>query len=258
MKNLIIKKENNILKVFLNRPELHNAFNPEMIKELTELFLDIKNLEQLRAVVIAGEGKSFCAGADLNWMKSMINYSQEENVIDAEKLYAMFEAMKNCPVPLLGKIHGNVFGGGLGLVAVCDIVVADKQTQFCFSEAKLGLIPAVISSFVQKKMNAHLLREVFLTAEVFDSNKALTSGLINYSGTSEEVEDYLQKKLSMILKCGPQALIATKKLLNTLETAAPDKIRNETTNMIAKIRVSSEGQEGLKSFLEKRKPNWIS
>ena len=170
----------------------------------------------------------------------------------------MFDVMKNCPVPVIGKIHGNVFGGGLGLVAICDIVAAEDKTKFCFSEAKLGLVPSVISPFVRRKMAPHAVRELFLTADIFDPDKALASGLIHFSGSSSKCDKFVEEKIQSIKKCGKGALIATKKLLNDLENLNQHEMKTETTNVISRRRVSEEGQEGLKAFLEKRKPNWFS
>lgn len=257
MNTIIVKEDNGILNISLNRPEIHNAFNPEMIAELTKVFSDQNFTIKSRAVVLTGEGESFCAGADLNWMKSMMKFNFEENLADAQRLYTMFDVMKNCPVPVIGKIHGNVFGGGLGLVAICDIVAADEKTKFCFSEAKLGLVPSVISPFVRRKMSPHVLRELFLTADIFDSKKALESGLIHFSASSSKCTKYLDEKIQSIRKCGKGALISTKKLLNDLETLDLQQTKIETTTVISRRRVSEEGQEGLKAFLEKRKPNWI-
>lgn len=258
MSTIIVKEENGILNITLNRPEIHNAFNPEMISELTNVFSDQNFSMKSRAVVLRGAGESFCAGADLNWMKSMMKYNFEENLADAQRLYTMFDVMKNCPVPIVGKIHGNVFGGGLGLVAICDIVAADDKTKFCFSEAKLGLVPSVISPFIKRKMAPHIIRELFLTADLFDSEKALASGLIHFAGSNSKCDKYVDDKLLAMSKCGKGALITTKKLLNDLEDLNFQETKNETTSVISRRRVSEEGQEGLKAFLEKRKPNWIA
>jgi len=258
MNTIIVNEENGILNINLNRPEIHNAFNPEMISELTNVFSDQNFSMKSRAVVIKGAGDSFCAGADLNWMKSMMKYNFEENLADAQRLFTMFDVMKNCPVPVIGKIHGNVFGGGIGLVAICDIVAAEDKTKFCFSEAKLGLVPSVISPFVRRKMSPHIVRELFLTADLFNTEKALSSGLIHFSGSNSKCDKFVEEKISAIRKCGKGALITTKKLLNDLEDLDHQEMKNETTSVISRRRVSEEGQEGLKAFLEKRKPNWIA
>jgi methylglutaconyl-CoA hydratase len=255
---IIVKEENGILNITLNRPEIHNAFDPEMIGELTHIFSDQNFSVKSRAVILKGAGESFCAGADLNWMKSMMKYNFEENLADAQRLFTMFDVMKNCPVPVIGKIHGNVFGGGLGLVAICDIVAAEEKTKFCFSEAKLGLVPSVISPFVRRKMAPHILRELFLTADVFTSEKAMSAGLVHFTGSNSKCDKFVEEKIGSIRKCGKGALITTKKLLNDLENIDHKDIKLETASVISRRRVSEEGQEGLKSFLEKRKPNWIS
>lgn len=258
MSTIIVKEIDGILDITLNRPEIHNAFNPEMISELTMLFSDQNFSVKSRAVVLRGAGESFCAGADLNWMKSMMKFNFEENLADAQRLYTMFDVMKNCPIPVIGKIHGNVFGGGLGLVAVCDIVAAEEKTKYCFSEAKLGLVPSVISPFVRRKVAPHIVRELFLTADLFDSEKAMASGLVHFKGSSSKCDKFIEEKIQSIKKCGKGALISTKKLLNDLESMNDQQTKTETTTVISRRRVSDEGQEGLKSFLEKRKPNWIA
>ncbi len=257
MSTLIVKQEDGILSISLNRPEIHNAFNPDMILELTRLFSDQSFSVKNRAVILRGEGPSFCAGADLNWMKSMMKYNFEENLSDAQGLYTMFEVMKNCPIPVIGHVHGNVFGGGLGLVAICDIVVAEKNTKFCFSEARLGLVPSVISPFVKRKMSPQFLRETFLTAEVFSADDAKEAGLVNFVGGAGACEKFVNAKIKSIKKCGMGALISTKKLLNSLDHMSPQEIKTETTTVISRRRVSEEGQEGLRAFLEKRKPSWL-
>jgi methylglutaconyl-CoA hydratase len=188
----------------------------------------------------------------------MMKYNFEENLLDAKKLFTMFDVMKNCPVPVIGRVHGNVFGGGLGLVAICDMVAAEEKTKFCFSEARLGLVPSVISPIICRKMAPHAVRELFLTAEIFDSEKAMRSGLIHFAGSASKCDRYVEEKINAIGKCGKAALISTKKLLNDLEHLNAQEIKAETTNVISRRRISEEGQEGLKAFLEKRKPAWIS
>ncbi len=252
---LEIKSEKEVLHITLNRPEVHNAFNPEMIGSITNLFL--KEAKKYRVVLLNGHGKSFCAGADLNWMQSMVKFTKAQNKQDSLKLHAMFQSILDCPVPVVTRVHGNVFAGGLGIVAASDVVVAENSSQFCFSEPKLGLVPAVISHFVSLKMNPSIMREVFLTAEIFDAHKAYQSGLVQFVGSPQDCSEYTQKKISAILKCGPNAIIKTKKLLNKLPTMSFSQRKTFTTNLISEVRVSKEGQEGLKSFLEKRKANWV-
>ncbi len=254
MKTLLVSEQNDVLTVTLNRPELHNAFNPEMIAELVHTFKSVS--KNVRAVLLKAEGKNFCAGADLNWMKSMAALSLAENKKDSEKLFEMFEAISCCPVPVIGRIHGNVFGGGLGLVAVCDIVACVRDTKFCFSEAKLGLVPAVISAFVCKKSQPALTRQMMLTAQVFDEQKSCEMGLVQFVGSDEEVDDYLQSQIDFVLMNGPEAVTSTKQLLEFVSQNSWSEIKNETTRIIAERRVSDEGQSGMKAFFEKRKPSW--
>lgn len=240
--------DSQIQVVTLNRPEVKNAFHPEMIQEITEVFSQLSLDQNVKAVVLRGEGTAFCSGADLNWMKQMVNYSFEENIIDSEKLWKMFEAVAFCSVPVIGLVHGAVYGGALGLLAACDYALAEAQTKFCFSEVKLGLAPAVISSFVLRKISDSQARSLMLSAEVFSATQALQVGLVHGS-YSEEAE---------IIKCvknfsnnGLQAMKETKKLLNQLQTANWDQQKKMTTTVISERRMSLEGQERLKNFLNK-------
>jgi Enoyl-CoA hydratase/carnithine racemase len=249
---------NHVAYVKLQRPEVRNAFNPEMIAEITQTFLALDKRSDLRAVVLQGEGKSFCAGADLNWMREMVNFSFDENREDSLKLFAMFEAIAQCSLPVIGMIHGAAFGGALGLVAACDEVVAEEGTQFCFSEVKLGIAPAVISAFVARKAVAGKVRPLMLSAVVFNSHVAQQAGLVTEVVPAGEGHTAVQKVLHNYLQCGPQAVRETKKLLNDLDSMNWGEQRTRTTTLIAERRASDEGQEGLKSFLEKREPSWRS
>lgn len=252
-------QEDSIARVTLNRPEARNAFQPEMIAEITKAFKDIQKNKTLRAVVLSGSGTNFCAGADLDWMKSMAKYTLAQNQKDAEKLYSMFAAIRDCDVPVIGKVHGAVFGGALGLLSVCDVVLAESKTMFCFSEVKLGLAPAVISGFVAKKMHKSDMHRYFLTGSVFHADEAKSSGLIHIVVESPQLLDQATQAFleNEILVAGPIAVRETKKLLRALEAAPSEaKTKTMTTKLIAKLRVSSEGQEGLKSFFEKRSPEW--
>lgn len=255
MKTLLVTDKASLRTVSLNRSDVHNAFNAEMIQELTQVF---KETQGIRAVVLKGEGKSFCAGADLGWMKSMAGFSFAENVKDSEKLYEMFEAIYDCDVPVVARVHGNVFGGGVGLVAACDIVGVLPETKFCFSEAKLGLVPAVISNFVARKMRPGFVRQMMLTAQTFDGEEALDAGLVHFCGSSEEVDDFVQSQVDFILGNGPESIKATKSLLDYITSHSQRENRDESVRVISERRVSAEGQEGMKAFFEKRKPNWKS
>lgn len=256
MSQLLVKQDQDILSVRLNRPDKHNAFNPEMIKELTNIFQTAERDLNLRAVHLSGEGKSFCSGGDLEWMKSMAKYSSAENIADAKLLFEMYEAIKNCSLPVLASVQGNIFGGGLGLVAVCDVVAAEDSARFCFSEAKLGLVPAVISPFVMRKMHRTKAGEVMLTAKIFDGQEALVAGILNFVGTKDAVEKFIATQLVEIKNCGPESVRETKRLLNFLLENKWEQFKDRSSKVIAERRASKEGQEGLTAFFEKRNPSW--
>lgn len=253
MNNLLVNRKQHILEVQLNRPEKRNAFHPEMIEELTAVF---KDLGDARVVLLKGQGRSFCAGADLDWMKDMKSYSLEENRKDSEKLYRMFAALRDCPIPVVGHVQGHVMGGALGLLALCDIAAAEDGTQFCFSEVKLGLVPAVISPFVVSKVFSGRVRRWMLTAEAFSAHEALEEGLVNYVGDEIGVQNFVGEILERFKFLGPEAVKDTKYLLRGLPVWDEQKIFQETTRVIAERRVSPEGQEGLSSFFEKRDPGF--
>ncbi len=252
-----VEKRGSVWDVQLNRPQVHNAFHPQLIQELTDLFLEVKQDNELCMVKLSGRGSSFCAGADLAWMKSMADYSLDDNLRDSYKLFEMFWEMATCPVPLLAYAHGSVFGGALGLLAVCDIVGAEEETRFCLSEVKLGLVPAVISPFVNLKVLPGKVREWMLTARVFGTKEAQRSGLVQLRGNADEVQRGLLSVEKNILSNGPQAVRATKALLLEVQGVLRlEAYKGQVAQVIAERRVSPEGQEGLKSFFEKRKPHW--
>ncbi|MFP5519432.1 MAG: enoyl-CoA hydratase-related protein [Bdellovibrionia bacterium] len=256
MKFVIQTELNNVAYVKLHRPEMRNAFNPEMIQEITQCFLVLAARKDLRAVVLSGEGKAFCAGADLNWMKEMVDFSLEQNREDSLKLFNMFEAIWNCPLPIVGQIHGSVFGGALGLLACCDYVIAEEGTQFCFSEVKLGIAPAVISAFIHKKAQMGRARFYMLSGKVFGADEAMAMSLVHEKSPAGEAHHAVQRVLHLFQQVGPQAAQETKKLLNSLYELSWDQQKTQTAAVIADRRVSDEGQEGLKSFIEKREPSW--
>lgn len=227
-----------------------------MIKEITKAFKEIAKDQKVRAVLLTGEGPSFCSGGDLEWMKSMASYTLAQNVKDAKELFAMYWAIRSCPVPVIGKVFGHCFGGGAGLNAVCDIVAAEEQTQFSFSEVKWGLVPAVISPFVVERATQTFVRETFITAKVFGVLEAMQGGLINFTGTEADVDQYLQDTFKSILAAAPEAVRETKKLHQSYSTIQWKKVEPQVTKLIAKRRVSAEGQKGLKAFLEKQSPKW--
>ncbi len=247
-----LKKQllNNFCIITLNRPEVKNAFNAEMILEITELFNSISFDENIKAIILKGEGTAFCAGADLNWMKSMIKYSYEENRIDSQKLWDMFAAIKNCQHPLIAQIHGAVFGGGLGILACCDYVIAEEKTKFCFSEVKLGLAPAVISSFILQKCADSFIRPMMISGEIFNTSSAVGMGLIHLTyNESMSVEDIIKK----FADNGTEGMRETKKLLNALrETPHLNDHMRLTTETISKLRISEDAQFRLQKFLDKK------
>jgi len=264
-----IEKKETVVYVTLNRPEVRNAFHPQMIEEITEVFHGISaEKPRPRGIVLKGNGKVFCAGADLNWMQEMVNYNFIENKKDSEKLYNMFAAIRNCPVPVIAAVQGAAMGGALGLIAACDYVIADKDTQFSFSEVKIGLVPAVISSFILSKTVAGIVSPLMMFGDVFRIEKALQCGLVHesvnninsQSDVSEEASELLRSRvedrLKSILNAGPEAISETKKLISLLPNLTWAEHRDHTTRIISERRMSSEGQEGLKSFLMKGVPSW--
>lgn len=248
--------QDRVLHVTLARPERMNAFDSQMIQELKKLFASAPKQGNVSAIVLRGEGKSFCAGADLEYMKAMVHFSKQENARDSERLFDMFEAIRSCPLPVIAHVHGAVFGGGLGLVAACDLVAAQADAQFCFSEVRLGLIPAVISSFVLSKMNPGFARAMMISGRVFSASDAVNAGLAHFSGSKEMCESWVSETSKQLGNNGPGAMAKTKKLCDHLLPVKVKAQKKHTTKVIAEQRVSKEGQEGIGAFLEKRKPQW--
>lgn len=254
--SVLIKKEKFYYTVRLNRPDKHNAFDPEMIRKLTDFFIKANDDKFAGAILITGAGPSFCSGGDITWMKSIVDYNLQQNTNDATALFDMFEAASKCTIPVIGYVHGNVYGGGLGLTAICDVAIAESSTKFCFSEVKLGLVPAVISSFVMKKMALNKAREYMITGTVFDSQEALNAGLVEHVCRELEAREFIHRTLNSIGRNGPEAVREVKWLIDFNQKSSATDIKTESIQVIAERRVSAEGQEGLKSFLEKRKPAW--
>lgn len=253
---LKVEEKDHILYVGLNRPECRNAFNPQMIKDLTQFFITAAS-SGVRGVYLYGEGKAFCSGADLNWMKSMKDFSEEENIQDALQLFNMFKSALACPIPIVGSFHKYVMGGAIGLVSICDISLAETGTEFCFSEVLLGLAPAVISPFVLNKMQKSFVRHYTLTGEKFSEEVAKTSGLIQFCGSKKEVQDYSQVLFSQFKKSEPNAVRKTKNLLQYIQGLDElENLKYETSRVIASLRISKEGQEGLTAFFNKSIPGW--
>lgn len=246
-----------IATVTLRRPEVHNAFNGQLIEELLVAFTALGNNEQLHGVVLTGDGPSFSAGADLSMMKSANTSTEEQNLNDALRLADLLSTINTLPCPVVGRINGTAMGGGVGLVSVCDIVIAAESARFAFSEVKLGIAPAVISPFVLHKIGVSNARVLFITGERFSATRAREVGLVHSVVPLEHLDDAVQKAVSELLTSGPQALRACKALALTVGNMDYETARNYTASTIARLRVSDEGQEGLRSFLEKRKPRWI-
>ncbi len=247
-----------IARVTLERPEVRNAFNAEVIKQLHDVFARITAADDVRAVVLAGEGNVFCGGADINWMRDSLDLSFEANVADAERMSDMFRAIDNCPKPVIGRIHGAALGGGAGLAAVCDIAIASDDAVFGFTEVKLGIIPAVISPFVLSKIGSSHARALFLTGERFDAARARAIGLVHQVVPAGELDAAVDRVLAEIRSAGPSAVGAAKLLVRRVLDATYDESREITTTAIARQRASAEGQEGLRAFLERRKASFVS
>ncbi len=243
--------------VTLARPEVHNAFNDELIAELTAVFTQISADDAVRAVVLAGEGRNFCAGADLNWMRASLDYTRDENVADALRMSDMFQAIDACRHPVVGRISGFALGGGAGLTAVCDIAIAAEDAQFGFTEARLGIAPAVISPFVLRKIGEGHARALFLTAERFDAARALAIGLVHKVAPADALDEAVEATLGEILRNGPAGVRAAKLMARTVWRLDPIEARETTAATIAGLRVGPEGQGGIRAFLEKRPAPWV-
>ncbi len=242
-----------VAQLRLNRPEVRNAFNDALIEEVIRA-VTMLNSEATRVIVLSGLGKSFSAGADLNWMRSMIDYSRAENIADAQRMAAMFRALNESAAIVIGRIHGAAMGGGAGLASVCDIAVAAHDTLFAFSEVRLGIIPAVISPFVLNRIGVHHARRYFVTGERFDGRRAATIGLVSESVEADELDSRVEQLAQEVLEGGPEACRAAKALIPGV-LAAHDPIAF-TAEQIADRRASSEGQEGMRAFLERQPAPW--
>jgi methylglutaconyl-CoA hydratase len=254
---LKVQKKDGIARVTLDRPELRNAFDDALIKQLHDAFVALGKDDEVRVVVLAGSGPAFCAGADLNWMKRMAKYGYAENLADAEALALMLATLDRLPKPTIARVHGPVFAGGTGLVAACDIAVGTREAKFCLSEAKLGLSPATISPYVLRAMGEHNARRYFLTAEVFGAEEALRIGMLSI--LTEKLDEEIDALAGHLLAGGPQAHAKIKDLIRAVAgRPVSDALAADTAKRIAEIRVSPEGREGIASFLEKRKAAWCS
>lgn len=256
---LLITRHGHTARVTLNRPDVRNAFNAELIAELTSAFTALGQDASLRAIVLAAEGKAFCAGADLNWMQAMAGYSWEENHADASRLADMLWAIYACPVPVIARVQGDVYAGGVGLVACADIVVAVDSAGFCLSEAKLGLLPATIGPYVVKALGEQASRRYFVTAERFSAAQAHRLGLVHEVVAAEALDAQVDELTAALTANGPAAVRACKQFVKDVAgREITPALRDDTARRIADIRASAEGREGVQSFLNKTRPGWLA
>jgi methylglutaconyl-CoA hydratase len=246
-----------VAEVWLNRPEVRNAFNDGVIAELTQAFAQLGADPALRAIVLGGHGKSFCAGADLAWMRAMADYTWQQNRADAQALADMLWSLYSCPVPLVGRVHGDCYAGGVGLAAVCDVLVAVEGMQFCLSEARLGLLPATIAPYVIRALGEQAARRWFVTAERFSAAQAQAMGFVHEVVAADALDAKVCEIVAALVANGPAAVKACKQLVKDAAGRPIDEaLRAETARRIADIRASDEGKEGVQSFLNKRAPSW--
>ncbi len=251
---LLVQQHASRLEVVLNRPQVHNALNPELLSALTEAFQEAARRPEVRYVVLSAEGPSFCAGADLEWMRQAASASWEENQQDASRVFTALQAVADCPKPVVARVHGTTLGGGVGLVAACDLAVATPTATFGLSEVRLGLVPAMILPFLARKVHRSALSWAVLTATRFPAARALEMGLVH--AVSEQPDEVVSEWGQAFLQAAPGALAEAKRLLRTLPALPWDQAREEAVRAIATARAGAEGQEGVRAFLERRKPSW--
>jgi methylglutaconyl-CoA hydratase len=255
--NVLVERIEGVGRVTLNRPEVRNAFDDALIASLTQVFRDLESDQAVRVVILGGNGPAFCAGADLNWMKRMATYGQDENLRDAGALAGMLATLDRMTKPTIARVHGPAFAGGTGLVAACDIAVGSPEAKFCFSEAKLGLSPATISPYVIRAIGERAARRYFLSAEVFGAEEAHRIGMLSALVPASELDVAVDQLVRQLLACGSEALAKIKDLIRAVAgRPLDDALKEDTARRIAEIRASPEGREGIAAFLEKRKPRW--
>lgn len=254
----VTRPSRHVAEVWLNRPEMRNAFNTELIVALKDAFVALPTDPELRVVVLGGRGKVFCAGADLNMMKAMAGYSWEQNRSDAAGLAEMLYTLYSCPLPVIGRLHGDCYAGGMGLASICDVLIAARGMQFCLSEARLGLLPATISPYVIRAMGEQAARRWFVTAERFDADAGARMGFVHEVVEPDALDARVAEIAATLAANGPAAVRACKKLVQDVAGRPIDAaLRSDTAQRIADIRASDEGREGVRSFLEKRPPAWL-
>jgi methylglutaconyl-CoA hydratase len=256
---LTVSVQDRIARITLTRPEVRNAFNDDVIQQLKAAFEDLGARDDVRAVVLAAVGPAFCAGADLNWMRRMADYTREENVADAGQLAAMLRAIYECPKPTIAAVQGDVFAGGMGLVAACDMAVSVDSATYCLSEVKLGLIPATISPYVIRAMGARASHRYFLTAERFSAQEAHRIGFVHELVGADALDAKVSELAQALASASPAAVKACKRLVQDVaERTIDGELIAATVQGIADIRASEQGREGVQSFLQKRKPAWLA
>lgn len=256
----ITHSKRGVTTLTLNRPQVHNAFNAALVSELTAALEEAGADTRVHAVVLTGAGPSFSAGADLNWMREMVAASENENRDDARRLAKLYRVLDFLPKPVVGRINGAALGGGVGLVACCDIAVGSLDAKFGLTEVKLGLVPATIGPYVVNAIGKRQARRLFLSAEIFDAAEAVRVGLLHAAVGSADLDEAIERQLTFILKNGPQALAQAKQVPNLVrgwDATQQERLDEQTSALIAALRISDEGQEGLSAFLEKRKPSWV-
>jgi methylglutaconyl-CoA hydratase len=257
LERLQVEYDGPVARVWMNRPELRNAFDGLMITELRRVLFDLRSVDAVRVVVLGGRGPSFCAGADLQWMKAMAAFTRDENMREAQALADLFFTVYESPKPIVARVHGAALGGGAGLVAASDIPVAALGTQFGFTEVRLGILPAVISPYVIGKIGEAAARELFLTGERFEAVRAQEIGLIRAAVPEEDLDAAVEGRVKELLQAGPRAVAEAKALIREVAWRRVEDVQRYTVERIAEIRTTAEGQEGMRAFLEKRKPYWM-
>jgi methylglutaconyl-CoA hydratase len=257
LERLQLEFDGPVARIWMNRPEVRNAFDGLMITELRKTLFDLRTVDSVRVVVIGGRGASFCAGADLQWMKAMASFTRDENLREAQALADLFFTVYESPKPVVARVHGAALGGGSGLVAACDIPIAALGTQFGFTEVRLGIVPSVISPYVVRKIGESAARELFLTGERFEAVRACEIGLIRQAVPEEDLDATVEGRVQELLKAGPRAIAEAKSLIREVAFRRVEDVQRYTVERIADVRVSAEGQEGMRAFLEKRKPYWV-
>jgi methylglutaconyl-CoA hydratase len=254
---LDLQREGPVARVFLNRPDVRNAFNSQLIAELSTTFSALAQDASLRVVLLGAHGKAFCAGADLNWMRAMADHDWEQNRQDAQALADMLWAIDQCPVPVIGRVQGDCYAGGVGLASVCDVLVAADTAHFCLSEAKLGLLPATIGPYVLRALGTQASRRYFVTAERFSAAEAHRLGLVHELCAPEVLDERVQALVTAVAANGPQAVRASKRLVHDFAgQAITPALREDSARRIADVRSSAEGKDGVSAFLQKRPPAW--